>query len=461
MNEPRDITSGDDPCDRAVAAVLAEPVPCEALERTMDAALRWETTAAPMSHPNYRRRAAWLAFAATLTVTAAAIAVVLTPARSPDDSGSAQPAGVVTFFEPGPATAPIVADSAPIIVMIGPARPVTLGEEVSHQEIHRGAADDRIPVHVWDWSQSDRSRVIVAPGMQLGSLSPDGTKTLNSAGTELDLATGNTRRLFDGFALQGEERVLNTWFSPSGRYLAALIHLRTEVQRVQLYPPLYGNTPWFSLRVVEPATGRIVVDVPADSVQGAFSPDERWICYASPENRIVRQDLRTGQMLTRYEPSLEPHGAVGIAVSPDGAQVAAGHYHGELFLWETESGRQVLHHLFLRDNGERDGFFQAKLIKFSPDGKWLAMASNSRLKVLDTRTGTIVTSHYHETTPAFVHLRWSPDARTITLVSASTIGQFAAGSGFPPRVTSDILPRVYEWDWQAGELEVKVFAAGE
>jgi hypothetical protein len=460
MNEPRDITIGDDPCDRAVAAVLAEPVPREALERTMDAALQWETTAVPMSRP-FRRRASWLAFAAAVTVTAAAIAVVVTPAHGPHDSGTTPPAGVVTFFEPGPATAPIVAEAAPIIVMIGPARPVTLGEEVSHQEIHRGAADERIPVHVWDWSQSDRSRVIEAPRMQLGSLSPDGTKTVNAAGTEFDIATGKTRQLFNGFALRGEERVLNTWFSPSGRYLAALIHLRTEVQRVQLYPPLYGSTHWFSLRVVELATGRIVVDVPADAVQGAFSPDERWICYASPENRITRHDLQTGQMLTRYEPALEPHGAVGIAVSPDGALVAAGHYHGELFLWEAESGRQVLHHLFLRDNGERDGFIQARIIKFSPDGKWLAMASNSRLKVLDTQTGEIVASHYHETTPVFVHLRWSPDARTITLVSASGIGQFAPGSRFPPRATSDILPRVYEWDWQAGELAVKAFPPRE
>jgi hypothetical protein len=68
---------------------------------------------------------------------------------------------------------------------------------------------------------------------------------------------------------------------------------------------------------------------------------------------------------------------------------------------------------------------------------------------------------YHETTPVFVHLRWSPDARTITLVSSSGIGDFAPGSGFPPRVTSDILPRVYEWDWQAGELTVKAFPAQE
>src|SRR4029077_18868385 len=192
--------------------------------------------------------------------------------------------------------------------------------------------------------------------------------------------------------------------------------VRTQIDKAPGNPKLSGATPFWSLRLLEldaaTNSGRNIGEFPAQAAAGvAFSPDETSFVYSSEKHDIVRRDLSGGKILNEYQPAIGTHGAVGIAVSSDGRFVAAAQYHGKIYVWEMQSGKLLVDHQLLRDNGEQDTFFQAKVMRFSPDGERLAMVSGNRLKVMETKTGKIVKQHYHETTPVFVHLQWSPDAK--------------------------------------------------
>lgn len=367
----------------------------------------------------------------------------------------------VSFREPVAMTNPVFADAAPIFACIGPEKPMKLGAVVAHADINKGLDPNVVRLHIWDWSKSDVSRVMLIQRSELGVLSPDGTTMLTSDGETLSLESHETRQ-YSGFRVKDSERLSALQFSPTRKFASAMIHVRTQIDKDPVNPALSGATQFWSLRLLElnPATniGRRIGEFPAHAHAGvAFSPEETSVVHSTAEHTIIRRDLINGKTLNEYQPSLGIHGGVGIAISPDGRFIAAGQYHGKVFLWEMKSGKLLVEHQFLRDNGEQDTFFQPKVMRFSPDGEHLAMASGNRLKVMETKTGKIIKQHYHETTPVFAHLQWQPDAKKITLVTYSEPTEYAGKNRFPPQPTADILPRVYEWDWLAGEPRLKQF----
>ncbi len=355
-----------------------------------------------------------------------------------------------------PMSHPFVADVAPIIVSTGPAKPVKLGDTVSHEEMGKELAAGSVRFHLWDWSKSDLSHVTLNP-VPTGRpwlVLPDGTQLLYDAGDTLRLATGKVTK-HAGFELKDEMRFVGMRSSSSGKFVAATIHERTEVKQVQVDPPLFGSKHWYAVRSIDLAEGKILGEFPAEGGTACFAADGQSFAYASRDHVITRRETGSGKLLNEYLPALSLHGCVGIETSADGRFIAAGHYHGEISIWELATGKLVLHHAFLRADGERDIFFQPKVMQFSPDGELLAIASGSRLKVMDTKTGAILKEHYHETTPAFVHLRWGPnspkDNRWMTLVTYASPAEFSRSGKFPPQPTADILPRVFEWDWRAAD----------
>ena len=412
----------------------------------------------------------------TATNAGAKAAVEPRSAATPRDSAgedelaarSAEPpADVFRFYEPVPFTHPSVAEGATVFVTTGPARAVRMGETVGREEIFAGLTNDAARVHIWDWSQSNRSRVISATVPRGAVLSPDGRLLLGIDGTVVDLAGGETRQLA-GFAVETDQWMWSVRFSPSGRQVAALINGRSEVEQARRDPAQSSSRHEWALRIVELETGRIVDEFPSSGVTpAAFLPNETAVIYARPAEQTPRQDVVAHRDLARretvveYSPVYAPAEvrglidadrvleSVGIAVSADGRLTAAAYYYGQLFIWETASGKPVSHHLFLRADGSRDTFFQAKLMSFSPDGSLLALASGSRLKIVDAASARPLAEHYHETTPAFVHLRWEESGERITLVTPSGIGDVEPGSGFPPKVSADVFPSVYEWDWKS------------
>jgi DNA-binding beta-propeller fold protein YncE len=472
MNQPTHDTfrDGDDaltaPLGEAVAFIRSQPGPPYAMRRAVETAAAWGESPPPGFSRVRRIRIA----AAALTGLAACVAVGIVIYALPDGAKSTVAGGNPTtaaatapatsinrFFQPTPLTHPVVAERATVFVTVGPAQPALLGARVAHADILAATADAPLCLHAWNWSSSPTSRVIPIPGGRgraaPAALSPDGMLALNLNGDATDLATGRRKR-YAGFGAADDRRLERLRFSPDGKLVAAMLSTSGKDGRVS----------GLSVRLIELATGAALAEFPSDDVDWyawvAFAPDAASVFHADPANVVTRRDARTGTLITRYAPPLEPHGAVGIAVSPDGRYVAAGHYHGELFVWDVASGALVLRHAFLRSNGERDTFWQAKVLAFSPDGESLATSSTGRVQVIETRTGRVV-ARADAPLPAHVaHLRWSPDGRAITLVLASAL----ADSPDPSRASqdgADVLPRVYHWDWRSGNPPGEWTSAGD
>lgn len=452
--------------DRAIVAVLALPVPGGALKHCVETAALWESTSGvSLPRRNYRWVLALVAAGIALSLLVAGILFFGSGPESPAGPGIAQnkdqketktqaPQG---FHEPVSMTNPVMAASAPIIACIGPEKPIQLGAVVPHADINKGLDSNVVRLHVWDWSKSNLSRVLLMQRSELGVLSPDGTTMLTSEGETINLQSHQMHQ-YAGFQVNEGERMSSVQFAPSQKYVAAMIHVRTQIDPVPGNPQLSGATHFWSLRLLDMKAEKRIGEYPADAHAGvAFSPDEASLVYSSEKHVISRRDLASGKLLNEYQPAVGIHGAVGITISPDGRFVAAAQYHGKLYIWNMQTDKLIVEHQFVRENGEQDTFFQAKVMRFSPDGERLAMASGNRLKVMETQTGKVIKHHQHETTPVFAHLQWSQDAKQIALVTYSEPTEYAGKDRFPPRPTADVFPRVYEWDWQAGDPRPKQF----
>jgi len=453
---------------RAVDTIRSIELPAESCRRAIEKAMRWQlqATAVPVPVPvpvPLRRRYAVLALTACISVAVLVPGLwrsfvrtepgTRIPAGEPSPPSASQDA-VVSYFEPVSPGQTSVAESATLIASLGPEQPVRFGDEVRYADYNRGLGPRQARLHLWDWSRSNESRVLVVDRDRLGTLSADGRFMLTREGKALDLETAKTTE-FAGFAVEDPQRPSELGLSTSGRYAWLMIHVRTRVDPVPGNPGLSGAVHFWKVRVVDLKTEGSVGDFPAHAEgKAAFTPDERSFVHSDENNSIVRRDVSTGKVLHTYAPAVAGHGPVGLAISPDGRYLAAGQYHGKLYLWETATGRPVLESQFKRADGTDDTFFQAKLMRFSENGELLAVVSGSRLKVLEVTTGNVLAEHYAPTTPVFIHLRWGDDSQNLLLVAPSTPSQFR-GTGFPAKAVADRLPQLYEWDWQSDKLEVR------
>jgi hypothetical protein len=458
-----------DPVDLAIAAALLEPIPCEPLARTLKTATAWELESAGSAGPWWSSRWATAAIAASL---AAAILVSIHLVRRPGgvdrqafvQHGESPKVQSFTFFEKFPVTNPLVAERAPIFVVTpGPDQSQTLGAEVLRKDLRP------IRLHVWDWSQSKRSRVLDIPdprGAQ--TLSPDGRWLLGYSGRGTNLVTAEVRT-FDGFAVTNRQGISHVKYSGSGKYVAILIVDRSD-------EPAWKDPAWrprFFLRIVELASGRILGEfAAAGNVLSAFAPDDAYIVYAFPaeatrQHRVARRDLPSLQIAAEYTTYGDVGNAsrsvdnsafecVGTACSADGSLIAAAFYYGEVFVWESASSKRLLQFRAKRDDGTRDTFFGAELMSFSADGGRLAAVAGSRLAMIETRSGEVTGYHYSPSTPEFAHVRWTDDGRRVLLVARSQLGDFADDDP-----VSEFLPNVYEWDGTKEPQPLKAFAADD
>jgi uncharacterized protein (TIGR03067 family) len=379
--------------------------------------------------------------------------------------------GDIPWRAPASAFRPVMAESAPIVACIGPEHPVRLGDTVSLADIAKGLDPEIVRLHVWDWSQSDLSRVLLIQRSELGALSPDGAAMLTQEGETIDLNTKATRQ-YSGSKVPEGQRITALHVSPSRNYAAATIHVRTDIESLPTDPPTLDTRHFWNLRLLKldsaTNTGEIVGEYPANARPGvSFSADEKSLIYSTDQHSIVRRELPGGAIANTYEPSFGAHGAVGLAASPDGRLVVAAGYQGTIYLWDTPTGKLRLQHDSLRPDGERDTFFRAGVLRFSPDSSKLAMVSGNHIKIMDTASGKIVGEHNDATRPRYVHVHWSQDAKTITLLTSSQRSEYGAPrvynakEGHLEGASAERLPRIYEWLWETGEPEVKQYAKND
>jgi WD40 repeat protein len=240
------------------------------------------------------------------------------------------------------------------------------------------------------------------------AFSPDG-KTLAINGSEvrlIDVATGKVTKRLEALQpvsfsnLQDELLV----FSADGKTL-----LQT------------GATPdgVYALKFLPVAEGGRSATMRSYAGVQMFSPDLGTL--ASLYNGIQVYDLSGTELKEPRRIAVVAGDERSVARSPDGKLVAAVDRQGELGVWEVASGEAIKLDQPLKTPGN--------VIAFAPDGKHMAIAGQSMIRIVDFRKGTDVRpapSH----TGAIQQVAQSPDGKTLlTIGSDHVVCVWEASSG--------------------------------
>jgi WD40 repeat protein/serine/threonine protein kinase len=219
----------------------------------------------------------------------------------------------------------------------------------------------------------------------------------------------------------GADRTVRVW-EATGRRDVAVLQGHTEEPRQLLFTP-------DGRRVVSTAadgTVRLWIAEPGASLpvlRGhdlyvypvAFSPDGRRIASGSWDKTVRFWDARTGELLARLK---HPGIVRALAFGPDGTWLVSG-CDGEerLWLWDVASGR-----LLRRIDGPGPTL---AYVAVSPDGAWVAAAARTgTTAVIDAATGRSVVVRPLSQDRVRNPLSYSPDGRTL------------AGLGEDPKVVT-------------------------
>src|SRR5574341_882861 len=107
----------------------------------------------------------------------------------------------------------------------------------------------------------------------------------------------------------------------------------------------------------------------------AFSSDGRWVASGGKDNRLKIWDVKTGLELRTL--SGEPEWIESIAFHPQGRWLAAGGRNGVIKMWEVGTWR-----------GEQTLGGRKKILRFSPDGRFLALMEGNTIKLCESGSWT-------------------------------------------------------------------------
>jgi WD40 repeat protein len=332
-----------------------------------------------------------------------------------------------------------IAADAPVIAGTGRAEPIALGAEVP---LEQGGHT----LHVWDWSKSPMSRVFKDTRLwpdEVFAVSPDGKTLVWANGKILDLVSGEQSKIDLGGALYLDhlgghlQRIVHVQFTRAGRNLALLL---SNVALTKSAHPLRKQdfSTSQTMQVVTYPEGKLVCEFPAgyrmawsddgSRAAGGFPPDQ------SPQ-QIVETSALTGEVLRKYEPRLREF-TYATAYSPDGSRLAAFDSAGELLIWDATNG-ELKHRIAMKESSPGD-------LRFSPDGKLLAISLIQKTRVIDVAGGTLVAAIPQET-PGLI--RWTPDSQAFDVISNVIVGsiserQNAAGQ----TIVYNVFPTLKRWN---------------
>jgi WD40 repeat protein len=344
-------------------------------------------------------------------------------------------------FQMGPLLIPnvavLVARRAPVMIANGGDAPIPLGAWQSP-----GSPSGFL--HIWNWSQSSHSRLVRdSDGKPVkrpvpSVLTDDGRFAAWETGDVLDLQTGRwstvelPRKPLQILALRQ--------FSPDGTRLACELTNRVA-----------GTSAEFDgqfLQIREFPSGQPLGTFEFQDqnfFRFCFGPDGVAITAIDRRGLVVRREVATGRVLREHAPRLSGQ-VMSLEESPDGRFLAGVELSGDAWVWDVSSG-ELRHRIpgatLRRDDGD---FLRA--VRFSLDGRYLAVSSMDRLPVVEVTSGEII-AFFSESFG--VDLRWSDDGQEITVISPATIGELPT-DGDAALNHYDIYPSVHVWDWRKGEL---------
>jgi WD40 repeat protein len=159
----------------------------------------------------------------------------------------------------------------------------------------------------------------------------------------------------------------------------------------------------------------------ASGIWGVWgSGDGRWLAGGGSLDGTVRVwDRRTGQLAAGLRD--HPHRLTGAAFADRAALVATSDERGEVRLWDLEAGTS---RVVVPAGGEP--FFRFVL---SPDGSRLALlALDEVVRLFDTTDGKLLV---RKAAAGSLHLKWSPDGRTLAAKTAKKLTLFDASLESP------------------------------
>ena len=176
----------------------------------------------------------------------------------------------------------------------------------------------------------------------------------------------------------------------------------------------------------------------------AFSQDGKRVVSASPpakfDQQIVERSAETGKLVRKYEPDIREH-AYALCYSPDGNHLAVYDGVGEVLVWETATG-EVAYRVDVRQATQ-----SSAALRYSADGKHLAIGVFQKLVVVDAATGAVEATSA-TTSPNQIH--WSADSKTLHVLSyVSTRGLTEDVNQGGQRTLSNMYPQVQKVDFQA------------
>jgi WD40 repeat protein/DNA-binding SARP family transcriptional activator len=286
------------------------------------------------------------------------------------------------------------------------------------------ATAGRVPaVRIWDAKTGDLKFDLPAHGgdASLVRWSPDSTRLATGASDGSvkvwQVAEHGADEILSLSGLDTASGIAGLAFSPDGDHLMTGDWAITGVQIWDVRPD--GEAEWPTLVRGAAAQGAV-----------AFAPDGRLVASLS-EGQVVIREARTIEEL-----GLLGHGedtAPGIAVSPDGALVAAaGGEDDTARVWQMASGDDVF---------EVPHDAAVLTVNWSPEGTLLAMGDDAGQVTIVDRSGEVVRV-LSDPESEILMVRFSPDGRLLAVVR-----EFGPWS-------------VAIWDWEASEMRVELpFAA--
>jgi len=148
----------------------------------------------------------------------------------------------------------------------------------------------------------------------------------------------------------------------------------------------------------------------------AFSPDSRWLAFASGELNLKLWDLDAGKECAAFAGGRGQF-IVSLVFSSDSSAVAAGGWDGDIGVWDVATGQR-------RGSALRGHLSAVHRLAFSEDNQTLISSGNFSTRFWNLKTGQ-ETLHFEDTViPAPVQLlqtAWRPGKRWLSLFDRSGI----------------------------------------